>query len=90
MRFPARGETRERKANAFFWHWPLTSRTVKEIALWNHLKNGVVICLGICISSKVMTVEIVSLALDTDSNTDSIIYSLSNVGRLFIFFIFIF
>lgn len=52
MRFPGRGETRERKANAAFWHRVLTSRAVKETALWDHLKNGVVIFPGTCISSK--------------------------------------
>lgn len=40
MRFSGRGVTSERKANVSFWHWAMTSRTIKEIALWNHDKNG--------------------------------------------------
>lgn len=52
MRFSGRGETRGRKANASFWHGALTSRTVKETALWNHLRNSVVLFLGISIPSK--------------------------------------
>lgn len=54
MRFSGRGVTSERKANVSFWHWAMTSRTIKEIALWNHDKNGARFFLGISTCSRAM------------------------------------